>query len=620
MVWFAGQCGTTILELSQPVETRLRSAPALASMEAAFRGEGLAALQRVGSFVILLDGRVDNAPELARALELPPDAKAAELIAAAYRRWRDDFPAHVLGDYVFALWNEAERTLVLGRDATGILPLFLCEAAGRLHFASEMRLILASSGIRMVADEEEVATRLRIGFDGTRRTMFEGVQKLEKGELLVWRDGQSRRHRFWHPERLPMLRLRDPREYAEAALEVLYRAVARRLPAGVAIATHLSGGLDSSTVTDTAARLLAHQGRGLTAYTAVPVGEFDASLFRGRFCDETELARSVAGQHGNVEHVLVSNQATTIFAEMDALCETLAKPVHNPANLVWMQAIVHDARRRGIGLLLDGVMSNFTFSYAGELALPTLLRAGRLAAAVKLGRGLHRHQASWKHIVSIGVLPLLPPVVRLRIRQAFGRQPEEALGAAMGANATFLAKHGYTSGDPLREQTDPRVRKLSIISGLQDDQYALMARAAGLASASPTADREVIEFCLCVPEEQFCTGGDRRALMRNMMAGLLPQTVLRERRKGLQAADSFSLVTRDREEIARELGCLEQVSLARRVLDLPRLKSLVERWPVRVLSAAEHADYTNMLPRAICMGRFLRRLEEGKLYSGSLET
>lgn len=611
-VWFTGVCGADAAATDALPYTPLRAA--VTTTECVLRGEGLVALQQLGNFSVMVDGRIDNAAELHAELRLAPSATAAEVFLAAYLRWQQDFPAHVLGDYVFAIWHGPERTLLVGRDATGVLPLFLAYTAQRVHFASCMQRVLAVSGLRMVANQRHVATRLRLGFDGTSETMFEGVERMPKGELLIWRDGRAHRHRFWHPERMPMLQMRDPREYAEAAREVLYSAVARRLPATGLVAAHLSGGLDSSTVTDTAARLLQMQSRGLTAYTAVPVGEFNQSLFRGKFCDETTLARAVAQQHGNVDHVLISNQTRTVFEDLDTLSEVIGRPLFNPANSVWIQAILRDASSRGIGVLLDGAMSNFTFSYDGGAALPTLLRAGRVLAAAQLGRALHRHQASWHHIASVAMLPLLAPALRNRVLRTFGRQPQAVVGG-MAANPAFLAAHGYRGRDDLREQADPRLRRLSFILGMQDDQAAMFARAAGLASASPTADRQVIEFCLAVPEEQFCAGGDRRALIRNMMQGLLPEQVLRERRRGMQAADAFSLMLRDRESFVQELKQMQQVDLVRQAMDLPRLQALVQQWPQRASSIAEHDGYTNVLPRAVSMGRFLRRMEQGELYA-----
>jgi len=49
------------------------------------------------------------------------------------------------GQRAAALWNSRERTLVLARDSFGVRPLLVCEHAGRIDFASEVKAIFAAS-------------------------------------------------------------------------------------------------------------------------------------------------------------------------------------------------------------------------------------------------------------------------------------------------------------------------------------------------------------------------------------------------------------------------------------------------------------------------------------------
>src|SRR5215207_728845 len=70
-----------------------------------------------GRLVITADVRLDNRAELCAALGLieagQPDPV---LILAAYQRWGEDCAGRLLGDFAFAIWDEAERTLFCARD------------------------------------------------------------------------------------------------------------------------------------------------------------------------------------------------------------------------------------------------------------------------------------------------------------------------------------------------------------------------------------------------------------------------------------------------------------------------------------------------------------------------
>ena len=68
-----------------------------------------------------------------------------EVIVHAYEAWGEKAFDRFNGQWAAALWNSRERTLVLARDPFGVRPLFVCEHAGRLYFASEVKAIFAAS-------------------------------------------------------------------------------------------------------------------------------------------------------------------------------------------------------------------------------------------------------------------------------------------------------------------------------------------------------------------------------------------------------------------------------------------------------------------------------------------
>ncbi len=96
--------------------------------------------------------------------------------------------------------------------------------------------------------------------------------------------------RYWHPLDTRPIRYARDADYIDDLRERFDRAVSARLSGADGVASMLSGGLDSSSVSVTAARLLAKQGRRLTAFTAVPMPGYDGSALHGRFGDEGPMA------------------------------------------------------------------------------------------------------------------------------------------------------------------------------------------------------------------------------------------------------------------------------------------------------------------------------------------
>lgn len=563
------------------------------------------------SLFLLLDGRIDNRTDLSATLDLPSGISFPELLKHAWNRWEDKLPDHLVGDFALAVWDGSRRKLLLARDVAGTRPLHFTFTPKGIAFASLTRHLLQITGKPAKPDEERVAEWMGGQFHRSTSTFFDEVRTVPPGHTLIWQNGQHTIRSFWDPLRTQLLHLRDPREYVEGMLYHVEQAVHRRTPDEGLLASHLSGGLDSSTLADTAARFLAPRGRSLLAFTAVPAVPLDDSLFQNRFTNESPFARAVVQQHSNIEHILISNHANSFFQTLDRCSDAAERPFLNPSNAVWLLAILQAAARRGAVTLLNGVGGNFTLSYDGQRALPGLLAAGRIHTLSRMIPGLNRNGESWKHIFANLMQPFFPKTHHYAM-SFLGRKPASR-GVAMGASPAFLKKSGHLV-ERLRPSTDGRSERAALLAGLDLEQVYMLGRIASIDDVVPAMDQNLIEFCLSIPEEIYCLNGDRRSLIRTTMKDRLPDMVRNERRRGLQAADFLPLLTAELPAIRLELAQMEQVDLVRRALDLPRLHQLVEQWP-STYHPSLYGDYALALPRALSMGRFLRRMEDGSLFS-----
>jgi asparagine synthase (glutamine-hydrolysing) len=128
----------------------------------------------------------------------------------------------------------------------------------------------------------------------------------------------------------------------------------------------------------------------------------------------------------------------------------------------------------------------------------------------------------------------------------------------------------------------------------------------------PTADLRLVEFCLAVPTEQFQRGGVGKALARLALSDRLPQAVLDEPRRGLQAADWHERLTAVRHRVAAEIDQIAACPAVARMLDTERLRTLVDNWPSRGWELDEViVNYRSVLANALSTGHFLRRIAGG---------
>ena len=243
-----------------------------------------------GNRVLVFDGRIDNREELAEALDISP--RQARLMAdsafvlKAYERWQKGCLDHLLGDFAFAVWERKPRRLFLARDPLGHRPLYWHKTQQFFAFATLSKGLFAIPEVPRALCEERMADYLALLPTKGPESFYQDIYRIEPGHFLVLEKGRVRTQRYhaFDPEHRIILRKDD--DYVEAARELLDKAVSCRLRCAGGVASHLSSGLDSSTVTATAARLLGEQGKRLTAYTSVPREGFDGPVPKGRHADE----------------------------------------------------------------------------------------------------------------------------------------------------------------------------------------------------------------------------------------------------------------------------------------------------------------------------------------------
>ena len=84
----------------------------------------------------------------------------------------------------FAMHDKSAGTLLLGRDAMGVMPLYVSIRADRIAFATEIGSFAALLDERPQIDGRVLAMYLDHGFNGGNRTALARVERVMPGELL----------------------------------------------------------------------------------------------------------------------------------------------------------------------------------------------------------------------------------------------------------------------------------------------------------------------------------------------------------------------------------------------------------------------------------------------------
>jgi len=567
-------------------------------------------LNAADRFLLIADVRLDNRDELLAELGIDRGVSDAELLLAAWVRWQDRCFCKLVGDFAFAVWDQAERTLTLARDPTGQRPLFYKHRSGRTVFASTPAALVQANGSGEVFDFAQLAAMLIGRRNAGEETDFAGVRRVRPGHGITIGPSGVSTWRHWQPSQ-DELRLTDD-GYVEAYRDRLEQAVESRLrrQSGL-VAVHLSSGYDSSAVAAVAAQL--SPGQRPTAYTAAPREGFDGPVPRGRIADESALAGLTARRHG-LEHVVI-RPSSGVLTGLREHCRLYQDPNFSLVNVEWLREVLAAAKALGVSTLLSGEMGNLTLHSGGLPVLAEWLRVGAWGRWWSEARAAARSgQARWRGVLVNSFGARIPGALRGALEQRF-------LGVPAIEEQNFVRREWLDAArNASRHGTDApytgRYRgRFDLIAASDSGMFRKGSLAQfGIDERDPTADRRLLDFSFALPPEQLLHDGVWRPLAKRALADLLPAQVLNSPLRGYQGADWY-----ERFGSVEALQLLEEISssrAAKELLDMDKMRSAIERWP-----SAGWADsrqimiYRTRLPIALVTGVFLQEFEALSLSS-----
>lgn len=529
-------------------------------------------------------------PRGARGLVLAADARLYEgadgrtdeatVLHALERRGGDGggdgWLGGIFGDFALAAWDPRDQTLLCARDGMGVRPLFINDQPGRIFaFASLPRGLHASGLVPRELDEAALLSTLLMRETPNDRSVFRGVERLAPGTWLAVSARRRKSGQHWQlsPATAGQNHCR-PEEAAEEMAALVTQAVRVRLPATGPVATHLSGGLDSPSVTVLAARGLRATGRSLLAYPFLPTQHGDYAPD-----GEGKLAQTVLDQEPDIVSIpaRIGPPLDFLLPRMDCDQPLPFDPADPDA---W---VCIDAAARGAGVLFSGWGGDQGASFNGRGALAEALLAGRwwmLAREIRarsLAMGCAMSATLRGDVLSY-LLPEAVQTVARRLRSRVLDSPQMIL--------TRLLRHEAMDGvtpPPPPMAPDAVANHLSLLSSQvlkrRPEHWALTGARTGIAATFPLLDRRVIEFALSLPSTMFLRGGVSRRVYRDAMIGILPNKILENRVKEIPISETSLVVALQRDALLCRLPDLREHPRVNALFNLDALEQRLRALP-----------------------------------------
>jgi asparagine synthase (glutamine-hydrolysing) len=433
--------------------------------------------------------------------------------------------------FALAIWDRRSQRLVLGRDRLGKKPLYYTAAAAGFLFGSEIKALLAWPDIPRAADLSAIDRYLTLGYVPAPDTAFAGIRKLPAAHYLLIEAradgnlGAPELIRYW---RLPEPRAtRRRRPTSDLKLELVGRleeAVRLRLISDVPLGAFLSGGVDSSAVVATMARV------GSGTVKTFSVG------FAAKEYDETRYAQMVAKRYATDHRELVVEPDAV--AVLPRLIWHYGEPFADPSAIPTYY--VSELARREVTVALNGDGGDECFlgyrrykamRYVAWLdGMPGWSRA-ELARLLSLAPQSAQQRFKLPRICGLLQAPEQQPGRRYAFTLA-SFTDEDKEDCYSGAMRDQLGQSALDLLEPYFAEADSLVAGANwadIHTYLPDDlmvKVDVASMAQGLEARSPLLDHVLMEWAVDLPEQVKMARGVTKALFKSAMEPYLPAELL----------------------------------------------------------------------------------------------
>jgi asparagine synthase (glutamine-hydrolysing) len=505
-----------------------------------------------GTVRVILDGRIDNRKELARqlrssgvGLKKPTDV---ELVGRCFELWGEETWERLLGDFAIVVWDGRKRMMLCARDPLGFKPLHYCFDGKKFLCGSELIQILQDPEIGRAPNEAFLAEFLAGGPYTREETAVGKVLRLEAGCCLAVDGSGIRKRTYYDAGSVEPVRFSSYDDCIAALRELLVEAVRCRMRAPGDVASHLSGGLDSSSIVSIGCYL---SRLGLVGNRVEPF----SLVFSDPIADEREYIAEVERAWGFSTHRCDPFEPD---AEYYAQCVRGTFEMPRFPNSVMNERMDRAVGETGLRVCLSGHGGDHTmYGSSADLAaliaglhpIRVLRALGALRSNIASGEVTGRFLGV---LMRSGIRPLARSLVPRSVRRAFGRRGRPALAwrgwLAPSLEKRFSLRDRIAAARKEVESQTPAAR--IVFTSLRDGWLTYVveglerrAARAGFEYRYPFCDRRVIEFTIGLAEEQRWNQGVRRLLMRRAMKSLLPDKI-RMRTDKATFDDTFVRVTR----------------------------------------------------------------------------
>ncbi len=462
----------------------------------------MTAIYKNEKYILVYNGELYNTNEvkaqlLANGFEFEGYSDT-EVVLKAYVCWREHCAEKLNGIFAFGVYETNAKRLFICRDRIGVKPLFYTHLNNEFVFGSQIKTILASGVLEPVINSEGLCEIFLLGPARTGGNgVFRDIEELLPGEYGIYENGVLKKNTYFR------LKAQEHTENETETLEhtkfLIEDSIKRQLVSDVPLCCFLSGGLDSSIITQTASDYYKETKKEQLHTFSVEYTDnqkyFERSIFQPN--SDTEYIKMMIENADTNHHQITLDNIKLAEALADA---TLARDLPGMADV-----------DSSLLLFCKEVRKDFTVALSGE-------------CADELFGGY-----PWYHNEEILWNDSFPWSTNQDIRQSIlkkGLLPE----GTEYVREKYLQTINQTDYLSTDSKKDRRMREMFMLNFYWFMQCLLdrkdrMSMDCSLEVRVPFCDFRIVEYAYNIPWALKAFGGREKGLVRKAFEGVLPYEI-----------------------------------------------------------------------------------------------
>lgn len=486
-------------------------------------------------FIIIFNGEIYNYKEIKADLEREFQINDqwrghsdTEVLLAAIAYWGLKIALQKTnGMFAFALWDSAQKVLILARDRLGEKPLYYGTQGTSFLFGSELKPLKISSSWRGEINKEALPLYLRYNYIPAPYSIFKNIYKLLPASYVCIKEAGAVINGpffYWNISDIAISKSSAKKEdvcYHKKELDFhLNRSVLAQMEADVPLGSFLSGGIDSSAITAIMQRNSSSQ-----------IDSFSIG-FSEKSHNEAVFAKRVAESIGthHTEFYVDSNTARDVIPDLPEM---------------WDEPFA-DASQIPTFLLCQLAQNKIKVALTGDGADELFMGYSRHLKAADYWRTLNFVPKSLQKLVTyiIEEGPLKLGGVSPRLQYKISMLAKVLANLDQTSLCNTLVSHWHNPESGLLGMTEPkydifRDQKLKeslntaelmayfdLVSYLPDDLLTKIDRASmavSLETRTPFLDHELVAYSFEVPMSLKIRNGKSKWLLRQVLNDYVPE-------------------------------------------------------------------------------------------------